>query len=281
MWMKRVSVVCALLVAAATTLAAQNRKEFKYTAAPGASLTIVNEFGPVTLKPASGRQVLIIATLHSAKVEIDSSQTSNRIEARTHLLEKVNEQEGRVDYEVSVPANLSVLVRAATGPIEVQKLQSDITLKGDTARVNVRDLANVNVNVQTVGGPIELANVSGGNVEIMSTDGAVNLTAVSGPNVRVNSASGNITYDGDFGSSGHYSLTNHSGNIDVTLPSSASFDLMARSMTGSVQNDFSLQKKSHGLKLVEDGRSSIGTSNTGACSVQLRSFSGKIRVKKR
>lgn len=281
MWMKRVSVVCALLVAAATTLAAQNRKEFKYTAAPGANLTIVNEFGPVTLKPASGRQVLIVATLRSDKVEIDSSQNGNRIEARTHFLEKVNEQEGRVDYEVSVPANVSVLVRAATGPIEAQKLQANLSLKGDTARINVRDLANVNLNVQTVGGPIELANITGGPVEVMSTDGAVTLTAVTGPKVRVNSASGSITYDGDFGSSGQYSLTNHSGNIDVTLPASASIDLVARSMTGSVQNDFPLQKKSHSLNLVEDGRSSVGTSNSGASSVQLRSISGKIRVKKR
>ena len=281
MWMKRVSVVCALLVAAATTLAAQNRKEFKYTAAPGANLTIVNEFGPVTLKPAGGRQVLIVATLRSDKVEIDSSQNGNRIEARTHFLEKVNEQEGRVDYEVSVPANVSVLVRAATGPIEAQKLQANLSLKGDTARINVRDLANVNLNVQTVGGPIELANITGGPVEVISTDGAVTLTAVTGPKVRVNSASGSITYDGDFGSSGQYSLTNHSGNIDVTLPASASIDLVARSMTGSVQNDFPLQKKSHGLNLVEDGRSSVGTSNSGASSVQLRSISGKIRVKKR
>jgi DUF4097 and DUF4098 domain-containing protein YvlB len=281
MWMKRVNIMCALLLAAATTLAAQNRKEFKYTAAPGASVTIVNEFGPVTLKPAAGRQVLIVATLHSDKVEIDSAQTGNRIETRTHLLQKVNEQDGRVDYEISVPANVSVIVRAATGPIEAQKLQNDLTLKGDTAKVNVRDLNNVNLNIQTVGGPIELTNVLGGHVEVMSTDGAVTLNAVSGPKVRVNSASGNITYDGDFGSGGQYSLTNHSGNIDVTLPASASFDMMARSITGSVQNDFSLQKKGHGLKLVDDGRSSVGTSNTGACSVQLRSFSGKIRVKKR
>lgn len=279
--MKHLSIACALLLALVTTLAAQDRKEFKYTAAPGASLTIVNEFGPVTVKPASGRQVIIVTTAHSKKVEVDSSQTGNRIEARTHLLEKANDQEGRVDYEISVPANVSVMVRAATGPIQAHKLQNDLTLKGDTARISVRDMANTHVSVQTVSGDIELANITGGHVEVMSTDGAVNLAAVTGPKVRVNSASGNITYDGDFGSSGEYSLTNYSGDIDVALPASASIDLMARSLTGSVQNDFPLQKKSHVALNLVDGRSSVGTSNSGASSVQLRSFSGKIRVKKR
>jgi DUF4097 and DUF4098 domain-containing protein YvlB len=75
-------------------------------------------------------------------------------------------------------------------------------------------------------------------------------------------------------------LVNHSGNIDVALPASASVDLSARSITGSVENDFPLRAKSHTALTISQGRSFAGTSNAGASSVQLRSFSGKIRVKK-
>jgi DUF4097 and DUF4098 domain-containing protein YvlB len=281
MKMKHLRAVIVVLLPVAAAVAADNRKEFKYPTGPGTSITVVNEFGPVTLKPVAGRQALIIATIHSDKVEVVCSQTGNRIEARTHFLQKANDDEGRVEYEIAVPAGVAVVVRAATGPIEAEKLQGDVTLKGDAARVIARDLNNSHVHIQTVGGPIELNNVSGGHVEVISTDGAVRLNAVSGPKVSVNTASGDITYEGDLGSGGEYSFSNHSGNIELTLPATASMDLMARSITGSVQNEFPLERKSRpGLSLM-DGRSSVGTSNAGASSVQLRSFSGKIRVKKR
>jgi DUF4097 and DUF4098 domain-containing protein YvlB len=282
MTMKQLSVAFTVLVGIASAWAAENRKEFKYAATPGSSVSIVNEFGPVTVKPAQGHQVLIIATTHSDKVEVYSAQTGNRIEARTNFRQKPSEQEGLVSYEVSVPAKVAVLVRAATGPIQAEKLQGDITLKGDAASITVRDVSNAHVHVQTVGGSIELTNISGGHVEIISTDGGVRMNSVTGPKVSVNTASGDITYEGDMGSGGEYSFTNHSGNVDVTLPASASIDLMARSINGSVQNDFPLQKKAHAsLSLVDETRSSVGTSNSGASSVQLRTFSGKIRVKKR
>jgi len=279
---KRLKFLAALLLGTLPALAAENRKEFKYTPKPGSTITIINEYGPVTVKAAPGRQVVIAATTHSDKVEVDSSETGNRIEARTHFLQKASDDEGRVDYEVSVPANVAIVVRAATGPIQAEKLQSDLTLKGDAARIIVRDINNVHLHLQTVGGAIELANISGGHVEVISSDGAVHLTSVTGPKVTVNTVSGDIAYDGDFSSGGEYAFTNHSGNIDVTLPASASIDLMARAITGSVQNDLPMQqKKTHSSFNLVDGRSSVGTSNSGASSVQLRTFSGKIRVKKR
>jgi DUF4097 and DUF4098 domain-containing protein YvlB len=281
MKMKHLTVANAVLLTVLTAFAAETRKEFKYSAGPGASITITNEYGPVTVKSVSGRQALIVVTTHSDKVEVDSSQNGNRIEARSRFLQKANEQEGRVDYEVSVPPEVTVVVRAGTGPIQAEKLQGDLTLRGDAARISVRDINNAHVHLQTVGGEIELTNIKGGHVEVISTDGGVRLAGVSGPKVTVNTATGNITYDGDFGSGGEYSFSNHSGNIDVTMPATASVDLVAHSITGSVQNDFPLRKKAHaGLNLV-DGRSSAGTSNSGASSVQLRSFSGKIRVNKR
>jgi DUF4097 and DUF4098 domain-containing protein YvlB len=96
----------------------------------------------------------------------------------------------------------------------------------------------------------------------------------------VGTAGGGITWNGDFAGGGSYVLTTHSGEIDVTLPATASVDLTARSVTGSVENDFPLQNKSHMTFVPTQGRSFAGTSNSGSSSVELESFSGKIRVKK-
>jgi DUF4097 and DUF4098 domain-containing protein YvlB len=162
----------------------------------------------------------------------------------------------------------------------VEKLRGDLTLEGDDAQVDVREVSNAHVHVRTISGPITLTNISNGHVEITSLSGNVQLDAVSGPKVSVNTAKGTIRYNGDFGGGGEYMLVNHSGDIDVTLPASASVDLSARSINGSVENNFPLQAKAHPTFPVSQGRSFAGTSNSGASWVQLRSFSGKIRVKK-
>jgi DUF4097 and DUF4098 domain-containing protein YvlB len=261
--------------------AGDNRKEFRYTVGPGASITVTNESGPVEVKGSGGHQLVIVTTTHSDKVEVDCDQNGNRIQATTHVLQRSQDPaDGRVEYQVLVPFDASVTVRAPSGPITAEKMRGDLTLEGDAAQVSVHDVSNAHVHVRTISGPVSLGNITNGHVEITSLSGDVQLEAVSGPKVSVNTAKGSIRYSGDFGGGGDYMLVNHSGNIDVALPASASVDLSARSISGSVENDFPLQQKQHPTFAITQGRSFAGTSNTGASSVQLRSFSGKIRVKK-
>ncbi|HXZ26596.1 MAG TPA: DUF4097 family beta strand repeat-containing protein [Terriglobales bacterium] len=276
------TVLLALAFAATVALAAESKKEFKYTVGPKPLVTIVNEYGPVTVKGVPGHQVTITATTHSDKVDVDSSQAGNRTEARTHMQDGASPDEARVDYEVSVPMDASVSVRGSTGPYSAERLRGDVILEGDLAKVEVRDVSDAHVHVHTVDGPISLTNVSGGHVEITSVGGDVELLNVTGPKVTVNTTNGNIRYTGDFGSNGDYSLTNNFGNIDVSLPASASVDLTARSMKGSAFSDFPLeQSKRRTTFPLTAGKAFAGTANSGASSVRLRSLSGTIRVTKR
>jgi DUF4097 and DUF4098 domain-containing protein YvlB len=276
-------VKCSLVAAgllAVAAFAADNRREFRYTVAPGANVTVTNESGPVDIKGSAGRQVVIVATTHSDKVEVDCGQKGNRIQATTHFLQHTNGPDGRVEYQIFVPSDASVTVRAPSGPITAEKMRGDLTLEGDAAQVDVHEVSNAHVHVRTISGPVTLGSVINGHVEITSLSGDVQLDAVSGPRVSVNTVKGSIRYNGDFGGGGDYMLVNHSGNIDVTLPASASVDLSARSINGSVENDFPLKQKQHPTFAITQGRSFAGTSNSGASLVQLRSLSGKIRVKK-
>ena len=63
----------------AAAQSASQRKEFKYTVGAGAGVNIVNEFGAITIKASPGRQVVITGTPRSDKVEVDCSQSGNRI----------------------------------------------------------------------------------------------------------------------------------------------------------------------------------------------------------
>ncbi len=256
------------------------KKEFRYTVAPGANLTVVNLNGPVTVRGVPSRQIVVQATIYSGKVEVDSSQQGNRVEVWTHFTDQTTAAERRVEYEISVPVSTNVTVRAASGPIRVERLRSDVTLEGDEAQIEVRDVSSGRVHARTLNGAIALTNISGTEVEARSATGDIRLSQVSATFVKATGTKGNIYYDGEFGLSGSYTLFNHSGNIEVALPESASVDLMARSQKGLVQNEFPMQPKQHIPLPARAGRTFVGTSHSGSSAVRLHTFSGTIRVKK-
>lgn len=273
-----------------TTLAAGQsqkdtaRKEARLEIAPGGTVNITSNGGSVSLKSGNGRQVLVAYSLHSNKVEVDQESTTDkkRIEIRTHVLPDQNPttDEAKVDYEITVPAGVSITISTATAPITADGVSGDITLSSDTGQITASNIARSHLHVRSVAGPVNLNSITLGHVDVTSSGGAVQLVNVTGPKVNVGTGSGNITYQGDCSGGGDYLMTTHSGNIDMTLPETASVDLTAHSVSGSVQNDFPLQAKKHSAFVPKSGSSFAGTSNSGSSFVELRSFSGRIRVKK-
>jgi len=264
--------------------AADTRKEARIDIAPGGTLNIVNGGGSIALHSGAGHQLLVTYTAHSAKVEVDQSSSDNkqRVELLTHALpgEKPTADEAKVDYDVTVPAGVSVNASSTSGTITAEGIGSEIGLSSETGQITVHNIAKSHVNVRSMTAPVNLRDVTMSRVDIQSAGGTVQLANVNGQRVTVGTTSGNIEYQGDCSGGGSYILTTHSGAIDVTLPAAASVDLTARSTTGKVENDFPLQQKPHTSFVPQQGRSFAGTSNSGSSSVELQSFSGKIRVKK-
>lgn len=262
---------------------AETKKEYRFTVGsnPSVSISVDTQYGAIFVKPGNANQVVVTAILKSDKVEVDRQQNGNRIEIDSHLLQGADQQTGRVDYELMIPPTATLNLRSSTGPLSVERLQGDLTLEGADAVVDIRNVNNGHVHVQTMRGPITLTNVRNGHVEIASISGDVNLKAVTGPLVQANSGSGKIFYDGDFGAAGDYKLTTHTGDIEALVPADVSADFSAHSVLGRVQNDFPLQPKPHSRFSVEAGRSFFGTVGKAASEVVLRSFSGRIRLKQR
>ena len=269
------------VVSVASLAIAQNKKEFRFNVGPRANVTILNQFGSISLKPGSPNLVIVTATTGSSSVEVDPSQMGNRIDIQSHLLNGSNEQSGRVDYEVTAPADASVNLHSASGLLRVERMKGDLTIEGANPTVDVREIAGVHVHVRTLKGPVTLTNIRDGHVEITSVSGDIQLNSVSGPLVQVSSTGGRISYNGDFGAGGDYSLISHTGDIEAAIPSDASVDVSARSVKGAVENDFSMQPKAHSAFPIVQGRSFVGTMGKAASSVVLRTFSGKIRLKQR
>lgn len=274
-------VVIGVLVAGA--LVAESKKEYHFTVGPKAGVSVMNPYGSISVRPSPNNTVVVNAVLHSDKVEVDNSQTGNRVDIQSHLLAGADAESGRVDYEVLVPADASVTLHSSTGSLHAEKLHGDVSLEGPGATVDVRDISDAHVHVKTMNGPVTLSNIQNGHVEIDSLSGEVTLTGVNGPLVQVVSTSGRINYIGDFGNSGEYRLTSHSGDIEATIPEWTSADVVAHSVRGEVHDDIPLQPKTHTWFAVDKGRAFAGTMGRVAVSstVVLRTFSGKIHLRKR
>jgi len=269
-----------VVLTGAVLASGQTRQEFHYKVHRRATISITNPYGPISVKPSLKKEISITAVVHSDKVEIDPNQRGSRIDVISHLLAGADSDSGRVDYELLVPSDANVTLRSATGPLYAEKLHGDVIMEGNTANVDVHDLSNGHVHIKTLNGPVTVTNVNDGHVEITSVSGNVALKSVNGPFVQVNSTSGMISYDGDFGGGGDYSLMTHTGDILATAPSYASIEVVARSEQGKVENDFVLTPN-HTSFVVRAGSAFAGTINKAASSVKLLSFSGKIHLKKR
>jgi DUF4097 and DUF4098 domain-containing protein YvlB len=265
------------------TLLAQTHKEYRFNVGPRAGLSVNNPYGSVSVRPATGNVVVINAVLSSDKVEVDNALVGNRVEIQSHLLSGADAQSGRVDYEILAPADASVTLHSSSGTLHAEKLQGDISLEGAGATVEVRDVTSAHLRVKTLNGPVTLTNVQNGHIEVDSLSGKVMLRSVNGSFVQVVSTSGEISYIGDFGDHGDYRFTSHSGNIEAVVPDSTSADVTVRSVRGEVHDDIHLQPKQHSSFPIKEGVAFVGTMGRAAVSstVVLRSFSGKIHLRKR
>jgi len=273
----------AVLVISSGTLLAETHKEYRFNVGPKAGVSVNNPYGSVSVKPSTGNVVIVNAILSSDKVEVDKSMVGNRVEIESHLLPGSDANSGRVDYEILAPPDASITLHSSAGSLRAEKLHGDVSLEGAGATVDVRDITGAHVHVKTLNGPVTLTNIQDGHIEIDSLSGNVTLRSVNGPLVQVVSTSGGITYIGDFGDHGDYRFTSHRGDIDAAVPDSTSADVSLRSVRGEVHDDVHLQPKQHSYFAIKEGVALWGTMGRAAVSstVMLRSFSGKIHLRKR
>jgi DUF4097 and DUF4098 domain-containing protein YvlB len=278
---KQVTKIAAVTILVGVAFGAgEIRKEYRYSVGPHASVSVTNAYGPISVKSTPGNEVIVTATRHSDKVEVDQTQSGDRVDVLSHLLDGADKDSGRIEYEVLVPPTASVTLHSSNGPLRAEKLRGDLSVEGTTAAINVSDTQDAHVHIKTMDGPVNLSNVNNGHVEITSVAGDVTMTDVNGPLVEVNSNGGKISYNGGFGDGGQYRFMTNTGDIEAFAPTYASIDVSASSMYGQVDNDFPLTPR-HSSMAARAGSSFFGTIGKAASSVKLHSFSGKIHFKKR
>jgi DUF4097 and DUF4098 domain-containing protein YvlB len=265
-----VAVVSLVLLLSAAS--AQERKEFSYTVGPQAVISITNTYGAITIKPSENREVVVITVSYSTAVSFDHEQHQDRIDLRSI---STRQGSGLVDYTVLIPSGALVNARSANGTLHAQGLHGDVILQSDAATVEVSDVSDAHLHVNTLTGSINLTDIRNSHLDVHSVDGNVTLRNVIESSVEVNSTHGRINYDGDPGATGEYRLTSHSGDLEVSIPTSAPVEISSRSVNGQADEDVLKHRPSLS---VGSGNMLLKPRISSAARFVLRSFKGRIHI---
>ncbi len=127
--------------------------------------------------------------------------------------------------------------------------------------------------VKLVSGDVEVKDV-GGEVRVSTVSGDVSAQGLKG-RADISSVSGNVKVTFNRASS-RMNLHSVSGDVIATLPSDASVEVSANTVSGDISNEFGLEVE-HGKYV---GHHLTGQIGNGDGKLELHSVSGEIRVRR-
>ena len=254
--------------------ASQQTKLVRYAVGPKPLICITNDYGPITVRPSGSNQIVVSTVSYSDSISFVSEQHGNRVELRA---ESDRRGTSLAEYTVLVPNDSIVTLRSLDGSLRAEGLRGDVILEAATARVEATKMNDAHVHIKTFSGPVTLTDIRDSHLDVHSVSGNIDIHNVTGAFVNVSSGSGRIKYDGDPGSAGYYRLTSHTGDLEVSIPASASVEIKAHSLKGESSEPAS---DVDGVPPTDHKKSFMKPGMIGASRIVLRSFTGKIRLKR-
>ena len=192
----------------------QETKSFAVSGSPRVSITTFD--GPVTVRGWDQSEVKYTATKRSNDEE-SLKQISIKTEQQGQVvsINAVNENadNGSVTLEVYVPRNSSLHVTSGDGPLTLDGVSGDITLRsGD--------------------GPITVVN-GGGQLHVNTGDGPIQINKFDGQ-VDARTGDGPIALDGNFNA---LSARTGDGEISLTVPAGSSFTIETNAGADGISNE--------------------------------------------
>lgn len=257
-------------------------KIFEFQTAPAPSVSISNLRGQVTVRSWDKPSVRATCTVASPKVEVDAEPMpaagpAERVQFSTHLLDpSAVGDDAAVDYVVDVPAATNLEIRDRQGAIRVEGLSGETWVESVGGSIAVVD-ASGHLDIHSVGGDIEITRPAG-HVEASTIMGNLKFLDPTSTKIRGTTTSGQILYQGDFMPGGEYMLSAYSGDMEILCPASASFEVHAQSVKGRLDNGVDVIRNQHDAT-PRGAIGLLGTRNQGKARLDLRSYSGTIRLR--
>ena len=268
-----------LIVLLAPFLMAGERFEKVFPVSKNPCVTIANYTGAVTVKGWQRQEVKVIAAnYYTRNVEIDTELIGDKVKIATHVLDKLaTTEKAKVDYQIFVPEESNLDIRTNMGTLDVENIKGEIGIEVVEATVKVSGASGY-LQARSLGSKLAISN-SSGIIQMTTVSGDILFDHLQSNSVNANSTLGNISYDGDFVSRGKYTFSTNEGAIMIRCTDQASVEWDAKTVKGVIESDLPITSKKHSSVARNYERQALlGTLNRGDATVQLSTFSGKIKI---
>jgi DUF4097 and DUF4098 domain-containing protein YvlB len=198
-----------------TRATAQETRSFNVNGTPRVNITTFD--GPITIRAWDKAEVHYVATKRASDEEsLKQINIFAEQQGQTITINAKNEQEynGSVQLEVYVPRNSSLHVSSGDGPLTLDGVSGDITLRSGDGPITVNNSGGV-LHVNTGDGPIQ----------INKFDGQLDARTGDGP----------LVLDGTFNA---LSARTGDGQISLAVPAGSSFTIETNASEGIANEGF-------------------------------------------
>jgi hypothetical protein len=270
-----------LLLVLNSPMTAWERSEKIFPVSKNPNLMVTNYTGAVSVKGWQNSEIKIISTKYSQNVEIDIEANNSKVRVSTHVLDKLaSAEKAKVDYQIYVPEESNLDIRSNMGSVEVENIKGEVAIDVVEANVKIAGVTGY-LRARSLGSKVSISN-SKGIIQTTTVSGDIFFTKLDSNSLTALSTLGNISYEGDFSSGGKYNFSTNEGLILIQCPDQASVEWDAKTVKGVIESDLPIKSKTHRPAPHDSyGKQSLlGTLNTGDATVQLSTFSGKIKIKR-
>jgi DUF4097 and DUF4098 domain-containing protein YvlB len=237
----------------------------------------------------------------------DASTPSTRVEIlisdKSEEAEPDESCDADADVILDVPRGATLYLKTQDGDVDVEDI-GEAHIETTGGRIDLRRVAKA-TDAKSVGGDVtlensrgraRLASISGvigirelGSMEagdflkVTTATGDILLDRVGTPRVEAGSITGVVKMIGSLARGGTYGFTTTIGDITLVLGAESSFKLNAKvSEGGEIITEFPLKYKGPAspVGLLQSGRL-VGTYGSGDATINMVSFSGTLRLRKK
>ncbi len=222
----------------AGAVSAQRKFSRSYPASKNVRLQLTNRMGTVTVEGWDRAEVKVLAEMEAPAANIEPQNLSGTIYINLVKDNQGRNDVGNVNFLIKVPYNSSVDIETRVG----------------------------NLIVSNVGGNFVRAHIS--------SEGDITLTNISAGIVAAENGIGDIFFDGDLLREGKYRFTSTRGVINLRIPFTSSFRLVA-----TAPSTRSISLGSFGgsdMNFVGDGRRVVGKFGDGSSTLTVTNQRGSI-----
>jgi DUF4097 and DUF4098 domain-containing protein YvlB len=233
--------------------------------------------------PATHVEVLVYgSSRHEPDDGANNTGSSVTLDVPRGAILYVKTHDGDVEVDGVAEAHVAtiggkIIARHISRATDASSVGGDVTLEDSSGRAVLH----------SVGGVIEARDIRAVNgsdsLKIKSISGDVILDRIGPARIEASAISGEVKLLGPLARGGIYSFTTTTGDVTLMLPVDSSFKVNAKvSESGEIVTEFPLKYTGDvsSFELLKAGRL-VGTYGTGDATINMISFSGTLRLRKK